>query len=217
MNTTAAVRIIACTSPTELYRHYKSETEAQPAYIELDLRHGTLLADWDAETGNGKPATVVYGLERRYSIPVLTGDAANRVMEEIRPMAERVLADWEEEWDGNNTIARLGEDAQAAEAEILAHLGLDPDGWSDGRDNQGFDESDLVAQWDIDGAVNGYEAEEYGITAETSDERLDEIEREILAGLAGCGTSPVAVCHELADHLQKLRDDLATEAAEDED
>ncbi|MET9663119.1 hypothetical protein [Streptomyces sp. NPDC006510] len=34
--------------------------------------------------------------------------------------------------------------------------------------------------WDIDGAVNGCEVEEYEITAETADERLDEIEQQIL-------------------------------------
>ena len=212
MNTTA-VRVIACDSATELYRRYKGQSEAQPCYIELDLREGTLLADWDAEVGGAVPFPVHHGFERRYGIPLLTGDAANRVMEEIRPLAERILADWEQEWDGNNMVARLGSDALAAEEEIEKHLGL---GYSSyGDSNQGFDESDLIADWDLDGAVNGCEAEEYGITADTTDERLDEIEAEILAGLADCGASPVAVCADLGDELRRLRDEAA--AGEDED
>ncbi|WP_331753852.1 hypothetical protein [Streptomyces sp. NBC_00826] len=77
-----------------------------------------------------------------------------------------------------------------------------------------FDEGDLVGVWDIDGAVNGCEVEEYGITAETGDERLDEIEQEILTDLAGCGEGSVNVCHGLGAHLRSLRDELRHDAAD---
>ncbi|MFJ9188560.1 hypothetical protein ACIRQO_36600 [Streptomyces anulatus] len=206
------VKIIRCTEPTELHRHYDGQNESQDAYIELDLRQGSLLADYDAEVGNAAPPAVHHGFERRYPIPVLTGDAANRVMEEIAPMAARVLADWEEIWDGNNMVARLGEAARAAEAEIEEHLGLGPGGHGSERD-QGFGDSDVVAEWDIDGATNGYEAEEHGITAETSDERLDEIAAKITRDLAECGDSPVAVVHGLDKYLRSLRADLAEQSA----
>lgn len=201
-----SVRIIECTQPTELYRHYDGQTEAQPAYIELDLREGTLLATWNAVVGNAMPSAVYHGFERRYSIPTLTADAANRVMEKLRPMAERILADWDEHWNGQAMVARLGDDAQAAEDEIEELLGLNL-GYGD-AENQGFDESDLVAEWDIDGAVNGEEAEEYGITADTSDERLAEITAEITRDLASCGESRVAVVHGLDAYLRGLRDEL---------
>lgn len=223
MNTTA-VRIITCTEPTELHRHYKGQTEAQPCYIELDLRTGTLLADYNAEIGNAVPHAVHHGFERRYSVPLLTGDAANRVMEEIRPHAERILADWAEEWNGSNWVARLGTDAVAAEDAICAHLGLT----GDPGENQGFAGLDLVSAWELDGAVNGCEASEYGITADTSDERLDEIEAQILSDLAECdlsaedleslterGLRPVAVCAELGGYLRGLRDDAARQDDED--
>ncbi|MGW5042184.1 hypothetical protein ACWEQK_28905 [Streptomyces parvulus] len=208
-----AVKIIRCTEQTELHRHYDGQNEAQDAYIELDLRHDSLLADYNSEVGNAVPFAVHHGFERRYPIPILTGDAADRVLDEIAPMAARVLADWEEAWDGNNMVVRLGEAAQAAEAEIEEHLGLALGHGDLGFENQGFDDSDLVAQWDIDGATNGCEAEEYGITAETSDEGLDEIERRILTDLAGCGDSPVAVCHGLDTYLRGLRADLAQQSA----
>lgn len=205
----STVTILDCTNPTELHCHYDGQSEPQGVYIELGLRDGTLLADYDSEVGSGHPFSVHYGFDRRYGIPVLTADAANRVMREIGPLAARILADWDEEWDGNNMVARLGEDAAAAEEEIEALLGEDPAGWAD---------KDLVGLWDIDGAVNGHEAEEHGITAQTSDERLEEIERKILAGLAGVSENPVAVCHGLDTYLRGLRDKLIAEAAdEDED
>ena len=205
------VKIIRCTGPAELHRHYDGQSEAQGAYIELDLRKGSLLADYNAEVGNAVSFTVYHGFERRYSIPVLTGEAANRVMEEIAPMAARVLADWEEVRDGNNMVARLGKAAQDAEAQIEKHLGLTL-GYKD-IEHQGFDASDVVAEWDIDGAVNGSEAKEYEITAKTSEERLNEIAAQITRDLAEVSESDVAVVHGLDEYLHGLRDDLAKQSA----
>lgn len=206
-----SVRIIECTNSDELHRHYDGQSEAQGAYIELDLREGTLLADYDAEVGNAVPFSVHHGFERRYGIPTLTGEAANRTMQEIAPLADRILTDWEEEWDGNNMVAVLGKDAQAAEEQIEEQLGLRLGYGSIGAETQGFGEGDIVTEWDIDGATNGYEADEFNITADTTDTRLAEIEQEILAGLAGVSESGVVVCHGLDSYLKGLRDDLADE------
>lgn len=207
-----SVRIIECTDLTELYRHYDGQSEPQPAYIELDTQAGTLYADYNAEIGNAIPFSVYHGLDRRYGIPVLTGEAANRVMQEIAPLAERIVAGTEAVWDGSNTVAELSDDALAAEEELEAHLGLPSQeyGYTAGP-NQGFDESDLVAVWDIEGATNGCEVDEYDITADTTDDRLNEIEQEILSDLAACNGASVAVCHGLDDYLSNLRDELADE------
>lgn len=214
MATTTTVRVLDC---TDLFRQYHGQSEPQPAYLELDLRDGTLLADYDSEVGSAAPYAVWHGFERRWGIPVLTGEAANRVMAEIAGLAGRILADYEEHWDGRNTVARLGEDAQAAEDEIRARLG--PASYSNREttrlEAQGFPPSDLVGVWDVTcGVLNGYETEEHGITAETTDARLAEIEAEILSGLAGTGDSPVAVCAGLAAHLGELRDEAKREAAD---
>lgn len=216
MATTTTVRVLDCTDPTGLFRQYHGQSEPQPAYLALDLRDGTLLADYDSEVGPAAPAAVWHGFERRWGIPVLTAAAANRVMAEIAGLAGRILADYEEHWDGRNTVARLGEDAQAAEDEIRARLG--PASYSNREttrlEGQGFPPSDLVGVWDLScGVLNGYETEEFGITAETTGTRLAEIEAEILSGLAGTGDNPVAVCAGLAAHLGELRDEAKREAA----
>lgn len=197
MNATS-VKIVACTSETELFRLYDGQFEPQDCYIAVDLRDGTIWADYDPEIGNARPFEVHYGFVRRYPIPILTGAAANRVLREIvAPRAERMIADWEKVWDGNNMIARLGADAQAAEQEIEALLG------------EGFPERDLVQVWDLSAAVNGDEVAEFGISADTTDERLAEIEAEILAQLADCCDGTVAVCPGLLDYLTELRDELS--------
>lgn len=215
MGTITQVRVIECINSAELHRHYGGQSEAQPAYIELGLRDGVLFASYDAEIGGAKPFSVRHGFNRRYDIPVLTGEAANRFMGEIVPLAERILADWEEIWDGNNMVARLGMDALAADEEIQTRLGLPTDG-NDYRTepNQGFGDSDLVIEWDIGAAVNGCEVDEYDITADTMDERLDEIGRQILSDLADCGPAGATVCHGLEEHLRGLRDELSQAVAD---
>ncbi|MEW2187688.1 DUF1870 family protein [Streptomyces cellulosae] len=207
-----SVRIVECTEPAELFRHYDGQTEPQPAYIELDTQNETLSATYDSEIGNAVPFTVYHGLDRRYGIPILTADAANRIMQEIAPLADRVIAGTTVEWDGNNNVAILDEDAQAAEEQIEKLLGLPSQeyGWG-GEANQGFADEDLVGVWDIGGATNGCEVDEYGITADTTDARLEEIEQEILSDLAVCNGGTVAVCHGLDDYLKGLRDELAEE------
>lgn len=206
------LKIIECTSPAELFRQYHGQHEPQPAYIELGLQSETLLADYDSEVGGASPASVHHGFDRRYPIPLLTGKAANQAMERIRPLAERILADWEEVWDGNNMVARLGEDALAAEEAIEDILG---DGSEDG-----WDSASLIAVWGIDGATNGSEAEEYEITADTTDERLTEIADKIRAELAECsgdGDHAVVVVDGLDEYLKGLRDNADSDEDEDED
>lgn len=207
-----SVRVIECTDPAELFRHYDGQSEPQPVYIELDTQNETLSATYNGEIGNAVPATVYHGLDRRYGIPILTADAANRIMHEIAPFADRIIAGTTVEWDGSNNVAILNEDAQAAEEEIEELLGLPSQehGYSD-EPNQGFADEDLVGVWDIDGATNGSEVDDYGITADTTDTRLEEIEQEILSDLAVCNGSTVAVCHGLDDYLKGLRDELADE------
>lgn len=195
--------LIIPTEPTKLYVHYTGQSEPQPCYIELDLRGGTLLADYDAAVGGARPFSVHYGFERRYPIPRLHGEAADAWMEKIRPLADRILADWESEWNGHDTVAVLGEDGLAAEGEILAMLGLDgPPG------NSSFSPTEMITVWTPDdGAVTGQEAQNFEITADTTDERLAEIEEEIRQGLAEISESPVVILDGVGEYLAGIRQD----------
>ncbi|MFL6113244.1 MAG: hypothetical protein ACJ786_18075 [Catenulispora sp.] len=203
-----SVRIIETASEEALYRRYDSQTSPQNCYIELDLREGTLSADYDSAVDNAVPFTVYYGFERRYSIPTLTGTAADELMRQIAPLADRILADWEEMWNGNNHVAVLGEDAQAAEEEISAEIGC-------GAEDRDTDPTEVVTVWDVDGACNGTEVEDYGITADTTDERLDEIEEDIRKSLAEVSDSSVVVLDGVAEYLRGKRNELAVGAAEE--
>ncbi|MGI5122798.1 hypothetical protein ACQEU5_25105 [Marinactinospora thermotolerans] len=206
--TPVTVQIITCDTPAELYRRYPGQREAQPVYVEVDLRNRTVSADYDPEVGGGVPASVYHGFERRYPIPPLTSAAANELLERVRPLAERMCSDWEEHWDGDSLVAVLGGDALAAEAEVEALVG-DPQDWGDH-----WDASERVTVWDVDGATNGDEVEEYGITAATTDEELEGIEEQILDALTEVSPSGEAVLEGVDEYLRSERDRLVEEARE---
>ena len=98
---------------------YQQELEAQPAYVELDIRTGSLHADWDANVGNGAAPDVWHGLRRQYTIlNILTTDEINRLLTEIAPIAQRILDGAEVVSDGLQDRPVLSEQAQAAEEEL---------------------------------------------------------------------------------------------------
>tara|TARA_R100000808_G_scaffold19320_1_gene41976 strand:+ start:567 stop:1187 length:621 start_codon:yes stop_codon:yes gene_type:complete len=99
-----------------LYQKYEQEIEGQPAYVELDVRTGSLYADWDAEVGNGVPADVWHGLRRRYGIiNILTTEEINTLLTELAPIAQRIVDGTDIQSDGLQDRPVLSEQAQAAE------------------------------------------------------------------------------------------------------
>ena len=169
METKTIVRISEVRDTCELFAHYDRQTEPQSCYIELDCQTGLLSASYNAEIGNAVPFSVYHGHDRRYSIPCLVADAANALMSEIAPLAQRVLDGYSSHWDGNNHVARLDDDASKADEAIEAMCdNLDP---ADGETVVGCDASEWLYGWDrLD-----------EITAGTTDEQIDAMESEITA------------------------------------
>ncbi len=100
-----------------LYVRYDRQTKAQPAHVELE-QDGTLTADWSGEIG-GTPMDVYHRRRLWWDVdPHLTGQAVADLLAEIAPLAQRVLDGWTEDWDGNNNVGTLTEDAQQASDEI---------------------------------------------------------------------------------------------------
>jgi hypothetical protein len=121
MNKIKTIRVENTMAP--LYHRYPIQQAAQPAHIELNLEDKTLSASYNAEIGNAVPFSVHHGHRRWSGITQFApGKAINDIMDEITPLCERVLAGYESEWDGNNHVARLTEDALEADEEIESRL-----------------------------------------------------------------------------------------------
>lgn len=186
---------------TDLHVRYPRQSEAQDCYVELDTRgDGRLSVSANSEIGNAIPFAVYHGLVLRFSIPALRGEAANALLAEIAPLAERIVAGASEEWDGSNNVGRLDSDANKASEEIE-------------RICEGVDDADKIVAWDASeyydatGRGRGDDrlrsiAHEIGITARTSDTRLAEIERaeERKANVEG-----VDEIEGLSSYLEELR------------
>lgn len=121
-----------------LYRIYPGQHQPQRAYIQLD-EDGTVTADYSGEIGNGIPMSVWHNRTPRWYVnSAANGDSLAEWLEsdEMRALLARVHAGHSVEWDGNNHVGRLDEDAEAARDEITAML----DGY-----NQPYD---VMEVWD---------------------------------------------------------------------
>lgn len=99
--------------------HYAGQLREQNAFFTFTMDGEHLCAQYDGEIGNAVPFSVYYGFTRRYSFnPYLKMRTVNALGEQILPLVKRVLAGMSSEWDGNNNVCRMTEDAYAAEAEI---------------------------------------------------------------------------------------------------
>jgi len=219
------MEIVKIADAKTLNRTYPGQTNSQPVYIELNCKHETLTADYNTEIGNAVPFDVYHGHVQRFSIPLLKTDDLNALLDEIAPLAERVIDGYESVWNGNNHVARFSDDARAALEEIEELCDVDAD------------ETNTVQVWDIGNWLDGttyYKSERDGqgtqckwnsvisvvvrdfgvINPETTDEELSEIESLIEADAE---TNDVVV-EDIESWLTELRDQCRKNAADqDED
>ncbi len=105
-----------------LYCHYDGQHQPQSAFVELDA-DGDVRATYNAEIGGGVRADVWHGLTRRWTI---TGNVAKhtsrvavcKLLDSLAPLLERVCQGHSVEWNGNNNVGRLDDDALEASNQI---------------------------------------------------------------------------------------------------
>lgn len=199
---TVQVRKLDESEPAQLYNRYQGQSEPQPCYVSLDLRDGELTASWNGEIGNAVPFTVWHGVVRRYTIPPLRADAANRLLEEIAPVAQAVLDGATVEWDGSNMVGQLTESASLAEEEI-ERLHIER---AEARDYE------IIQVWDAADWLQEDDYESLGITPEMTDDDLEEIAEDIRANASAEG---VELIENLIEYLQEKRDDCRLEVDND--
>lgn len=103
------------------YRYtFPGQFREQSAYFRLDTRTGDIVAMHNPEIGNSITFAEYYGIDRRYSFnSYLKMRTVNELGKKCLPLWQRVIDGTEEIWNGSNNVARLNEDARAAEEEIM--------------------------------------------------------------------------------------------------
>ncbi len=193
--------VIKMTRPDELYCCYGSQTEQQPCYAELDLERGTLTADYDAEVGGAVPLDVWHGRTLRFPMPCLLGDDANGLLDVIAPLAQIILDGAEIVWDGNNHVGRMTDAAVDASDKITK---ICEDAEQDYLTLTGWYAEDWLGEVDAD---------DLGITADTTDDELTAIEQKLDAEAldpALTGVDNHIIILDLPHYLRELRDGQAT-------
>lgn len=189
---------------TDLHLQYPGQHRPQSCFVELDCRDGRLSAEADPEIGNASPVDVHHGHRQRWTIPTLRAKAANGLLVEIVPLAERVCCGYRSEWNGSNHVARFTDDATMA-IEQIASL-------CDAADHGGALVVWTAADWfAVDGNLES-QAKQLGITAATTDEELDAIAKRVLSAAK---SDDVDEIDGLDEHLRRVRD--AAARLEDED
>lgn len=205
MGTTTTITIRRVETDTELHRHYDGQYEQQPCSINLDLEDGELWCDYNANIGGGYSMSVFHRRTLSLSIPCLTGEAANDLMEEVAPIAQRVLDGASIEWDGNNNVGVLNESAQAAYDEfetVVRQWAEDPG-------------TPTVSTVDADDWYSGHDpSEELGLTADTTDDELEAMEPIAEADIKQFAEG-VVVVRGLDRFLSGLRDQKRQEVREE--
>jgi hypothetical protein len=193
-------QLITVDDVAELFRRYHQQTDAQPAFAELDPTSGYLRASFAPEIGNAVPAAVAHGLRRRYPIPVLHTDGANALLRELIPLAQRVTDGFSATWDGNNTIGVLAADAVKAEDQILALCQAEFD--------LGEHNPRALVVWDAwaTGADANTDAAVYAITATTTDPELDMVEERYQTDFRVGMHQPHLIIDRLGEWLRHVRD-----------
>jgi len=204
-----------------LHCHYERQSEAQGVYVELDCENELLHVEYNGEIGNAVPFSVYHGHDQRFGIPLLKTDAINRLLDEIAPLAERVIAGYESVWDGNNYVAKFSSDAQAALEEIEALCD---------EAGENSDESNTIAEWNAGdwlknithyrdekgnpckwNFVVSAEIEGFGkISADTTDDEIGDLEVKIDAD----ADIENVVIEGLNKHLTEIRDNCRVNANE---
>jgi len=183
-------------SGADLYHRYPTQTRPQDALVQLDCRTGALTATTDPEIGGAVPAAQYHGHVQCWRIPALKARAANALLAEIEPLAQRACDGYQSVWDGSNHVAVFSTDAGDAcdEIERLCDRADDP--------------TDALVVWDAAMWYSGIGSRDrqrmsLGITAATTDTQLAEITAHETAA-AEAETDGV---EGLVDYLAGLRDE----------
>lgn len=183
-----------------LYCKYPGQFNVQPVDLRLDTRTGVLSCDYNPGIGHIVSFDEFHHLILTAPIDPLTADSANRLMQEVAPLAGRVMAGASEEWNGNDDVGRLTDDAATAWDEITTVC----------RDWSGEDMREQVCGWDVsDWFAEGDDITivAVGLAADTTDEQIAAIaaEQSETATTGGeCGYS-VLDADDVATYLTGLR------------
>lgn len=155
----------------ELYCHYQGQTQRQPVHLCLNLEEHTLEAYYDSNIGGGQTMRAFHGRDIEWTIPPLRRSAFAELADDVKEFCETILKHSTVEWNGSNFVGHLDEEAEAAVYSVesaIADLSMH------------LDPNDVWEPWDAGIYLDPSSDEELGLTAESSDEDIERIAKELV-------------------------------------
>ena len=116
-----SIKLVRPRRVSEYRHHYSTQCNCQPAELVIDPENeeAQLYVSYNAEIGGGMLMSEFHHREFRPGFnPYLSLRAVNKMLTACKPLAARVIAGYSVEWNGNNNVGVLTEDAAAALEEI---------------------------------------------------------------------------------------------------
>ncbi len=114
------IRKVESDDPSVFFFRWRDRTNPQPVFLLLDLEDGELAIETAKALNDGEPSRAFNGVLRRWRLGgVPTVDQANRLMEKVTPLAQKMLDGSEVKFrDGEWKGSLLTEEAGDAETQI---------------------------------------------------------------------------------------------------
>jgi hypothetical protein len=150
-----------------LYCRYPGQTNAQGACIQMS-ESGVITAGFNGDIGGAVSFDEFHRRTLSWSVAAqVRGNALADLLEsdEMRALFERVYAGHTIDWDGNNNVGKLDDDAQEAGHEIEAKLTAISE-----------DEQSMGAVWPVDGWLENTHFDDLWPAGKSLDEAIADVD-----------------------------------------
>lgn len=197
-----------------LYKKYPHQMEPQPAYIEID-EYGNVSADYSGEIGNAEPADVWHGRTQHLSIyPYANGDTLAEFLnrEGVIELLERIHAGHTIEWDGNDMVGILDDDAKAAHDTLQDMIDCEFSAETEWNCGRVCEAGDWISEdYSIAALIEAGSVEDYADEFEPDESEKVEIDGDLCDAVAELTASNL---ENRDDIRNQMSDDDALEAAQ---
>lgn len=179
--------------------------DQMPIYLEIDWERHEITAFTRNYQVDGTPAREWHGLATVYELPNNTraDRLADWVRDEIVPLVEKLVAKFESMWDGSNVVGRWPDEMRDDLYDFVHRMDEEYNGMGS---IPTIDDSGGL--WHVVDWLEKFPvAEEYGITPDTTDTRLQEIADEIKSDATN---DHVVLTGDVFDYLQQIREEMQT-------
>jgi hypothetical protein len=190
---TSSITIIEVMREFELYGIHPGTETQLPCVVELDLRSGKVCISTRDDTPNSIPMREWEGHMMSWKMPCLVADAANVLLQQVAGEAQCIRQAYLKHHEENDESTRFRPEGETLAAAVeIERICRD----AEGVQIIGVPASDVVAEVISD----------LGITAETTNDEIDDIARWIEE--EGRLNDPIYVYIGLHQHLRTYRDTL---------